>query len=221
MNYADRIDHTLLKPEAVPEQIRNLCREAKEYGFHSVCVNSSYVPLCAEELKNSGIAVCSVVGFPLGAMSTRAKASEAAGAVLDGASEIDMVLHIGMVKSGNWEYVKNDIAMVRAAVNGTALLKVILETCLLTEEEMITACRICCEAGADYVKTSTGFSAAGATEEAVRLMKKTVGNAAKVKASGGIRTLADAEKMILAGADRLGASAGVQIVEESRRKEGV
>lgn len=220
MNYAEMIDHTLLKPEATPEEIRQLCREAREYKFHSVCVNSSYVPLCAEELKGSGTAVCTVVGFPLGAASTAAKAAEAAEAVKNQASEIDMVLHIGMAKSGNWEYVKQDIAAVRKAVGDQVLLKVILETCLLTEEEIVLACRISCEAGADYVKTSTGFSSGGATAEAVRIMKKAVGTSAKVKASGGIRTLADAEEMVQAGADRLGVSAGVQIVRESLEKKG-
>lgn len=219
MNYAEIIDHTLLKPEATPEQIEKLCREAAAYGFHSVCVNTSYVPRCAELLKDSGVAVCTVVGFPLGAMSTSAKAAETAQAVRDGATEIDMVIQVGMAKSGHWEYVREDIAAVVAAAGDKALVKVILETCLLTEEEIIKACQASREAGASYVKTSTGFSTGGATAEAVCLMKRTVGDTMKVKASGGIRTLEDADRMVRAGADRLGVSAGVQIVEEALRRQ--
>lgn len=219
MNYAEKIDHTLLKPEATPEQIRKLCREAADYGFHSVCVNSSYVSCCAELLRGKKTAVCTVVGFPLGAMSTQAKAAETAQAVRDGASEIDMVLHIGMAKSGDWEYVRRDIEAVVQAAGDRALVKVILETCLLTEEEIVRACGASRQAGAAFVKTSTGFSAGGATEEAVRLMKRTVGDTMKVKASGGIRTWEEADRMVKAGADRLGVSAGVQIVEEGLRRE--
>lgn len=220
MNYAGMIDHTLLKPEATKAQVKKLCEEAVEYGFHSVCVNSSFVYYCAELLKDSDVKVCTVIGFPLGAMSTAGKAAEARAAVDDGADELDMVLHVGMIKSGDWEYVKQDIASVVEAAGGQALVKVILETCLLTDEEKEKACRICVEAGADFVKTSTGFSTGGATAEDVALMRKTVGDKAGVKASGGIRTLADVKVMTEAGADRIGASAGVAIVEEYNAGQG-
>ena len=220
MNYAGMIDHTLLKPEATKAQVKKLCEEAVEYGFHSVCVNSSFVYYCAELLKDSDVKVCTVIGFPLGAMSTAGKAAEARAAVDDGADELDMVLHVGMIKSGDWEYVKQDIASVVEAAGGQALVKVILETCLLTDEEKEKACRICVETGADFVKTSTGFSAGGATAEDVALMRKTVGDKAGVKASGGIRTLADVKVMTEAGADRIGASAGVAIVEEYNAGQG-
>lgn len=220
MNYAGMIDHTLLKPEATKAQVKKLCEEAVEYGFHSVCVNSSFVYYCAELLKDSDVKVCTVIGFPLGAMSTAGKAAEARAAVDDGADELDMVLHVGMIKSGDWEYVKQDIASVVEAAGGQALVKVILETCLLTDEEKEKACRICVETGADFVKTSTGFSTGGATAEDVALMRKTVGDKAGVKASGGIRTLADVKVMTEAGADRIGASAGVAIVEEYNAGQG-
>lgn len=220
MNYAGMIDHTLLKPEATKAQVKKLCEEAVEYGFHSVCVNSSFVYYCAELLKGSDVKVCTVIGFPLGAMSTAGKAAEARAAVDDGADELDMVLHVGMIKSGDWEYVKQDIASVVEAAGGQALVKVILETCLLTDGEKEKACRICVEAGADFVKTSTGFSTGGATAEDVALMRKTVGDKAGVKASGGIRTLADVKVMTEAGADRIGASAGVAIVEEYNAGQG-
>lgn len=220
MNYAGMIDHTLLKPEATKAQVKKLCEKAVEYGFHSVCVNSSFVYYCAELLKDSDVKVCTVIGFPLGAMSTAGKAAEARAAVDDGADELDMVLHVGMIKSGDWEYVKQDIASVVEAAGGQALVKVILETCLLTDEEKEKACRICVETGADFVKTSTGFSTGGATAEDVALMRKTVGDKAGVKASGGIRTLADVKVMTEAGADRIGASAGVAIVEEYNAGQG-
>lgn len=220
MNYAEMIDHTLLKPEATKEQVKKLCEEAAEYGFHSVCVNSCFVSYCADLLKDTGVKVCTVIGFPLGAMSTQGKAAEAAAAVADGAEELDMVIPIGMIKSGDWEYVKNDIEAVVGAAKDQAIVKVILETCLLTDEEKVKACEICKEAGTAFVKTSTGFSKGGATAEDVALMRKTVGPDMGVKASGGIRTLDDVKKMVQAGADRIGASAGVAIVKEQEESEG-
>lgn len=219
MNYAAMIDHTLLKPEATKEQVRTICEEAVKYGFHSVCVNSSFVYYCASLLKNTDVKVCTVIGFPLGAMSTAGKAAEAKAAVADGAGELDMVIHVGMIKSGDWDYVRQDIASVVEAADGQALVKVILETCLLTDEEKEKACRICLEAGADYVKTSTGFSSGGATVEDVALMRRTVGDKAGVKASGGIRTLADVKAMTRAGASRIGASAGIAIVKEMNEEQ--
>ena len=209
---ASYIDHTLLKPEASREQIRAVCNEAKQYHFASVCVNPCWIPLIAEELKGSGVSVCCVIGFPLGASLSSVKAFEAREAVAAGAQEIDMVVNIGAVKSGDWELVKEDIAAVNAA-KGTAKLKVIIETCLLTDEEKVRVCQIAKEVGADFVKTSTGFSTGGATVHDVELMRKTVGPEMGVKASGGVRTLADALAMIEAGASRLGASAGVKIIE--------
>ena len=209
---ASYIDHTLLKPEASREQIRAVCEEAKQYHFASVCVNPCWVPLIAEELKGSGVSVCCVIGFPLGASLSSVKAFEAREAVAAGAQEIDMVINIGAVKSGGWELVREDIAAVNAA-KGTAKLKVIIETCLLTDEEKVRVCQIAKEVGADFVKTSTGFSTGGATVHDVELMRKTVGPEMGVKASGGVRTLADALAMIEAGASRLGASAGVKIIE--------
>ena len=214
MDIAGMIDHTILKPEADKEQIIKLCEEAVEYGFASVCVNSSYVPLCAELLKGTKVKVCTVVGFPLGAMSTAGKVMETRQAVMDGAREIDMVIHIGMVKSRDYKYVEEDIRQVVAEAKGRAVTKVIIEACLLTEEEKQKVCEISKHAGADFLKTSTGFSTGGAEKEDVKLMKRVAGNEMKVKASGGIRTLKDARDMIEAGADRLGTSAGVQITGE-------
>ena len=214
MKLASMIDHTILKPEAGKEQVETICREAREYGFASVCVNSSYVPLCAELLRDTEVKVCTVIGFPLGAMSTAAKAAEARQAILDGAEELDMVIHIGMLKDGNNEYVEQDIHSVVEEARGKAAVKVIIETCLLSEEEKVRACLLAKKAGADYVKTSTGFSTGGATAEDIALMKKTVGKDMKVKASGGIRTREKAEEMRKAGADRIGTSSGIRIVEE-------
>ena len=213
MKLASMIDHTILKPEAGKEQVETICREAREYGFASVSVNSSYVPLCAELLRDTEVKVCTVIGFPLGAMSTAAKAAEARQAILDGAEELDMVIHIGMLKDGNNEYVEQDIHSVVEEARGKAAVKVIIETCLLSEEEKIRACLLAKKAGADYVKTSTGFSTGGATAEDIALMKKTVGKDMKVKASGGIRTREKAEEMRKAGADRIGTSSGIRIVE--------
>ena len=208
---ASKIDHTLLKADATPAQVRELCGQALEYGFASVCVNSLFVPLAAELLNGSDVKVCAVVGFPLGAMSTAAKAFETEQAVRGGAREIDMVIPVGLLKSGGDGDVFEDIkAVVKAA--GEAAVKVIIETCLLTDNEKERVCALCREAGASFVKTSTGFSTGGATAEDVRLMKRASGGLL-VKASGGIRTLDDALKMLEAGADRLGLSASVAIVD--------
>ena len=211
-NIASYIDHTMLAPQATVSQIRKLCEEAVKYHFAYVCVNSCHVALCAELLKGTGVNVCTVVGFPLGAMSTKAKAFEAECAVADGAVEIDMVINVGALKDENWTFVEDDIRAVKKACGGK-LLKVILETCLLTDDEIVRACQLSEAAGADYVKTSTGFSKGGATAEAVSLMRKTVGDRLGVKASGGIRDRESALKMIEAGASRLGCSAGVKIME--------
>lgn len=207
------IDHTLLKPEATGADIKKLCGEAKEYHFYSVCVNSSYVELAAAELSGSDTKVCAVVGFPLGAMELNSKAFEADQACLHGATEIDMVIHIGALKEGRFDDVSNDIAaVVSVAAEYNAKVKVILETCLLSKEEIVKACELAVQAGADFVKTSTGFSTGGATAEDVALMRATVGNQAQVKASGGIRDIDKANEMIAAGADRLGTSASIAIV---------
>ncbi|MDD3919848.1 MAG: deoxyribose-phosphate aldolase [Eubacteriales bacterium] len=207
------IDHTLLKPDATRAQIKKICDEAREYQFASVCVNSCWVGYVAKELAGSGVAPCCVVGFPLGAMLPEAKADEAALAVKMGAKEVDMVLNVGAAKGGEWDAVFADIQGVVAACTGRAKLKVIIETCLLTDDEKVKACELAKEAGADFVKTSTGFSTGGATEEDVALMRSTVGPDMGVKASGGIRTREDAVKMIAAGASRIGASAGIKIIQ--------
>lgn len=211
MSIANMIDHTMLKADAGAEIIRRYCQEAKEYEFASVCVNSCNVPLAAWELKDSSVSVCCVVGFPLGAMLTSAKAFEASEAVKAGADEVDMVINIGALKDKNYDLVREDIRAVVDACQGK-LVKVILENCLLTKEEIVKACQLSMEAGAQYVKTSTGFSTGGAVAEDVALMKKTVGEKLKVKASGGIRTPKEAEAMILAGADRIGAGNGIALL---------
>jgi deoxyribose-phosphate aldolase len=215
MNIASYIDHTVLAADATRERIEKLCAEAKQWHFASVCVNTCWTAFCADQLKGSGVNVCSVVGFPLGAMSTRAKAFEAKAAVDDGADEIDMVINIGWLKDGRDDLVENDIREVKCAC-GDKHLKVIIETCLLTEEEKVRACKLSVKAGADFVKTSTGFSTGGAKAEDVALMRKTVGPEIGVKASGGIRTYEDAKKMIDAGANRLGCSAGIAIVTSAK-----
>ncbi len=207
---AKLFDHTILKADAGREAVRKVCDEAKEYGFMSVCVNGYYTAYAAEQLKESDVKVCTVVGFPLGQMSLKAKAAEAAIAVEDGADEIDMVSNVGALKDGLDDVVLSDIKAVKKAC-GSLVLKVIIETCLLNEEEKIRACRLAKEAGADVVKTSTGFSTAGATAEDVALMRKTVGAGMGVKASGGIRDKETAMAMIEAGASRLGTSATVAI----------
>lgn len=210
---ASRIDHTLLKPEATREQVMQLCEEARRYGFASVCVNPAYVPLCAELLRGSPVRVCTVIGFPLGATLAEAKASEARIAIERGARELDMVLNVGALKSKDYETAARDIrAVVRVAQAGGAIVKVILETALLSEEEKVAACLLAKAAGADFVKTSTGFSSGGATVEDVALMRRVVGEGMGIKAAGGIRTRADAERMVQAGATRLGTSSGVRIV---------
>ena len=217
MNIEKYIDHTLLKPEASAEAIKKICAEAREHGFMSVCVNSCRCELVAKELEGSGVKTCCVVGFPLGAMATEAKAFEALCAVGKGAEEVDMVINIGAAKDGDWGLVEADIrAVVNAAHEGhpgkRALVKVIIETCLLTDEEKVKACECSMRAGADYVKTSTGFSTGGATPEDVALMRSVVGDKLGVKASGGVPTPEDAEKMIAAGASRLGTSNGVKLL---------
>ena len=211
---AKYIDHTLLKADATPEQIKKLCAEAEEYQFASVCVNSCYAKLAHECLRGRGVAVCCVVGFPLGAMSPRAMAYEARCAAEDGASEIDMVLPIGALKAGDDETVRETIGAVVEAVTGRAIVKVILEACLLTDAEKVRACQLAESVGAAFVKTSTGFSSGGATEHDVALMRKSVSSAVQIKAAGGIRDRETALRMIAAGADRIGASAGIQIVSE-------
>lgn len=208
---AGYIDHTILKPEAAVADVKRVCAEAREHHFASVCVNPSYIKLVAEELKGSGVTACCVVGFPFGTHTPEAKAAETAQAVADGAGEVDMVLNVGAVKSGDWALAERDIgAVVKAA--GPAKVKVILETCLLTDEEKVHACEISKRAGAAFVKTSTGYSTGGATVHDVELMRRTVGPDMGVKASGGVRTYEDAVAMIRAGADRLGASAGIKII---------
>ena len=205
------IDHTLLKPEATREQILKLCEEAKTYNFASVCVNPCWVSFCKEQLKNTDVKVCTVIGFPLGANTSQVKAFETQQAVNNGADEIDMVMNIGMFKSNQFEYVENDIRRI-VNIAGGKTVKVILETCLLSDEDIIKACKICVAAGAHFVKTSTGFSTAGATIEAVKLMVNTVAGKCKVKASGGIRTPENFEKMIALGAERIGTSSGVSLM---------
>jgi deoxyribose-phosphate aldolase len=212
---AARIDHTLLKPEAGERQILRLCDEARQHGFASVCVNPSWVRLCANVLRDNPSRVCTVIGFPLGAHRTDVKVREAELAAADGAEEFDMVLHLGRLREGDLAYVENDIASVVHAVkqgSEDTVVKVILETCLLSETEIIEACNIAVDAGADFVKSSTGFSTGGATRETVRLMRETVGDSAGVKASGGIRDRETALVMLDAGASRIGASASVNIV---------
>ncbi len=215
---AQVIDHTLLKPEATREQIDRLCREALEYHFASVCVNPTHVGRCAELLRGSDVKVCTVIGFPLGATTTAVKAYETRQAIDDGATEIDMVINIGALKSGHLDAVQADIgAVVDAAHAAGALVKVIIETALLSDDEKVTACRLAQAAGAEFVKTSTGFGPGGAKVEDVALMRRVVGPEMGVKASGGVRNYADVQAMIAAGATRIGASAGVAIVSEARR----
>lgn len=208
------IDHTLLRPEAAVRDIERVCAEARKYGFFSVCINTHYVPLAAAELKGSGVKVCSIAGFPLGAVDTRAKAFEAGAAVEAGADEIDMVMNVGAFKSGGKDFVKRDIERVVGACGSDALVKVIIEAALLTDEEKVEACRLAVEGGAGFVKTSTGFGPPGANVRDVEIMRRAVGPEFGVKASAGIRTAAFAVELVGAGADRIGTSAGVQIMEE-------
>ncbi len=212
---ARAIDHTVLKPEATPDQIVKLCAEAKKYGFAAVCIQPGYVELAAQQLAGSTVKVATVAGFPNGATLTSAKAFEAAETARLGATEVDMVINVGQFKAGNRQYTEDDIrAAADASHQNGAILKVIIETCLLTREEKIAACELAVKAGADFVKTSTGFSTAGATPEDVALMRSVVGPNIGVKAAGGIRTAADAVAMLNAGASRIGASASVAIVRE-------
>ncbi len=214
------IDHTLLKPEATKQQIEVLCGEAKKYGFASVCVSPCYVSLCARLLKDTRVKVCTVISFPLGAATTATKVFEAEQAVKDGAQELDMVINVGMLKSGEHEYVENDIfTVVSRAKRLGALTKVILEAALLTDEEKIKGCLLSKRAGADFVKTSTGFSKGGATVGDVTLMRRVVGSAMGVKAAGGVRSREDALSMVASGADRIGASASVKIVSGKTESE--
>ena len=210
---AKYLDDTLLKADATPEQIVKICEEAKTYGCASVCVNSGYVPLVSKELAGSEVKTCCVIGFPLGACTSEAKAAETTDSIEKGANEVDMVINVGRAKAGEWDYVKSDIEAVVKAAAGKALVKVIIETCLLTDEEKVKVCQIAKEAGADFVKTSTGFSTGGATVADVALMRKTVGPDMGVKASGGVRGPEDAKAMIAAGANRLGTSSAAGIVE--------
>ncbi|MFP9126908.1 deoxyribose-phosphate aldolase [Niallia sp. BSM11] len=209
---AKMIDHTLLKADATKEQVKTLCEEAKQYSFASVCVNPTWVQYASELLAGTEVKVCTVIGFPLGATTSATKAFETTNAIENGATEVDMVINIGALKDKNYDLVKEDIKAVVDAAKGKALTKVIIETSLLTDEEKEKACVLAVEAGTDFVKTSTGFSTGGATVEDIALMRKTVGPDIGVKASGGVRSSEDTEKMIAAGATRIGASSGVTIV---------
>ncbi|CCI58674.1 MAG: deoxyribose-phosphate aldolase [Staphylococcus equorum] len=212
MNYAKYIDHTLLKPESTRAQIDKIIEEAREFNFKSVCLNPTHVKYAAEKLKDTEVLVCTVIGFPLGASTTETKMFEVEDAVKNGASELDMVINVGALKDGRYEDVQKDIESVVGAANGKTV-KVIIETCLLTDEEIVKASELSKVAGANFVKTSTGFAGGGATPEDVKLMKDTVGDDLEVKASGGVRNLEDFNKMLEAGATRIGASAGVQIIQ--------
>ncbi|MVO99934.1 deoxyribose-phosphate aldolase [Paenibacillus lutrae] len=213
MNIAAMIDHTLLKADATREEVAKLTEEAKKYGFASVCVNPTWVAFSADQLKGTEVKVCTVIGFPLGATTSAVKAFETQDAIANGATEVDMVINIGALKAKDNELVEKDIRAVVEAAKGKALVKVIIETCLLTDEEKVRACELAVQAGADFVKTSTGFSTGGATREDIALMRKTVGAGVGVKASGGVRSLEDMNGMIEAGASRIGASSGVKIME--------
>lgn len=211
------IDHTILNQDATKEEVIEKCNEAKEYGFKSVCVNSSYVELVKKELEGSDVLTCCTIAFPLGCGSTEGKVEEAREAIIDGADEVDMVINVGRLKDKEYDYVENEIRLIKEAC-GDKTLKVIIETCLLTDEEKVKACELSVNANADFVKTSTGFSTGGATVDDVKLMKKTVGDKCQVKASGGIRTLQQVYDMIEAGADRIGASRAVAFVKEQEEK---
>lgn len=219
MKKSKLIDHTLLAAHATAADIEKLCAQAVEYDFCSVCVNPVWVALAKNKLAGSDVKVCTVIGFPLGANASKTKAFETENAIADGAQEVDMVINIGFAKMGDWNAVAQDIAAVVQAASGKALVKVILETCLLTDDEIRLACQAAVQAGADFVKTSTGFSKGGATVEAVRLMRETVGSDVGVKASGGVRTAADLEAMVAAGANRIGASAGVALLGQNSEQE--
>lgn len=211
MSLNDYIDHTVLKATTEPKDIKKLCEEAKKYQFFSVCVNGSYVELAKKELEGTKVKVCAVIGFPLGAMSTEAKVFEAEDCIKKGATEIDMVINVGMLKAGEYEYVKNEIIKIKEAI-GNNILKVIIENCYLTDSEKKMVTQLCLDAKADFVKTSTGFGTGGATFEDIKLMKSVVGNKAKLKAAGGVRDLETAKKFIELGVDRLGTSSGVELI---------
>ncbi|OME81408.1 deoxyribose-phosphate aldolase [Paenibacillus sp. FSL A5-0031] len=213
LNLSGMIDHTLLRADATKSEITKLTAEARKYSFASVCVNPTWVAYAAEQLAGSTVKVCTVIGFPLGASTTETKAFEAKNAITNGATEVDMVINIGALKDGDDDFVQKDIQAVVEAAAGKAIVKVIIEASLLTDDEKVRASQLSDRAGADFVKTSTGFSTGGATAEDVALMRKTVGDKLGVKASGGIRSLEDMEKMIAAGASRIGASSGVKIME--------
>lgn len=208
------IDHTLLKGDCTKKEVENICMEAIKYKFASVCINPSFVMLCSELLKDTEVKVCTVIGFPLGSNSTYTKVFEAKDAVLNGAEEIDMVINIGKLKDKDYDYIREEIKSVVEAVEGKAIVKVIIETCLLSNEEKVIACELSKEAGAHFVKTSTGFSKGGATEEDIKLMRETVGDNMGVKASGGIRDLKTLLSMVQNGASRIGASASIKIIDE-------
>lgn len=212
MRIEKMIDHTILKPDATVEQVKKLCEEAREYNFASVCINPNFVELCYQMLKDTDVKVCTVVGFPLGATTTKSKVLETIEAIENGATEIDMVINVGAVKDSNWDFVEKDIREVVKVSKTKAIVKVILETCLLTDDEKIKACTIAKSVGADFVKTSTGFSTGGATVEDIKLMRDTVGSEMGVKASGGVRDYNKAKLMIGAGATRIGTSSGIQII---------
>lgn len=214
MNYNKMIDHTVLKADATKAMVAKIIDEAKEYNFASVCVNPTWVAYCAQALADSDVKVCTVIGFPLGANTSAVKAFETKDAIANGADEIDMVINIGALKDGNTDLVFNDIKAVVDAAAGKCV-KVIIETCLLTDEEIVTVCKLAKEAQVTFVKTSTGFSTGGATPEAVSLMKQTVGDDLEVKASGGVRTIEDMEKVVAAGATRIGTSAGCKLVKNN------
>ena len=214
MNLAKYVDHTLLKPDATREQVKTLCEEAAEYDFASVCVNPFWVSYAAEILADAKAKVCTVIGFPLGANTTETKVFETTNAIENGAEEIDMVINIGALKNKEYDIVEQDIAAVVKASHPKAIVKVIIETCLLTDEEIVKACELSVSANADFVKTSTGFSTGGATPKDVKLMKDTVKDNAFVKASGGVRSKEDAFTMIEMGADRLGTSSGILLIKE-------
>jgi len=215
---AGYIDHTLLKPDAIESQFEQLCNEAVKYKFKSVCVNSSWVPFVAKKLRGTGTIICSVIGFPLGGMDTRSKAFEARSAIENGATELDMVINVGALKSGNLKLVEEDIRAIKRACRSTTKLKVILETGLLTDSEKILACEISKKAGADFVKTSTGFSGSGATVQDVALMRRIVGPNMGVKASGGIRNFDQAIALINAGANRLGCGSSIEVITGAETK---
>lgn len=212
MEYNRLIDHTLLKPDATKKEIEKLCQEAKEHDFASVCINPCWIKFCADYLKNTRVNVCTVIGFPLGATSTTAKLEEIKEAIKDGATELDMVINIGKLKDGEYDYVEHEIHALKEAC-GKLVLKVIIETCLLTDEEKVKACELAKKAGADFVKTSTGFSKGGATVHDVALMRKTVGPEMGVKASGGVRNKEVMLEMVKAGATRIGTSHGLELVD--------